>query len=247
MNLLHLKNKILLLFLLSCFTFQAQVTDIDGNSYDTVRIGTQTWMAENLNVATFRNGDPIPEAKTKEEWMKAVEMRQAAWCYYENDPLNGDKYGKLYNWFAVKDVRGLAPLGYHVSSKADWNTLIKYVDLIPWPDDWNEGGGVATKLKSTSDWADWYAVWEETGQFFYYNSNGNNVSGLNCMPAGNRFDDADSESSEFWGLNNVGSWWCSDYYNYEEGISYHITRMDSDVINDFAFKSNGFSVRCIKN
>lgn len=75
----------------------------------TVTIGTQVWRTKNLDVATFRNGDSIPQAKTNEEWEKAAENQQPAWCYYNNDPANGAKYGKLYNWYAVNDSRGLAP------------------------------------------------------------------------------------------------------------------------------------------
>jgi len=80
----------------------------------TVNIGTQTWMAKNLNVSIFANGDPIPEVKTNEEWKKAAEEKKPAWCYYENDPANGAIYGKLYNWYAVSDPRGLAPKGWHI-------------------------------------------------------------------------------------------------------------------------------------
>jgi uncharacterized protein (TIGR02145 family) len=89
----------------------------------TVTIGTQVWMTKNLDVSTFRNGDPIPEAKTDEEWKKAGENKQPAWCYYDNDPANGAKYGKLYNWYAVNDSRGLAPVGYHIPSDAEWTKL----------------------------------------------------------------------------------------------------------------------------
>jgi uncharacterized protein (TIGR02145 family) len=95
-------------------------------NFNSVVIGTQTWMAENLNVSTFRNGDPIPEAKTNEEWVKAGEEGKPAWCYYNNDPINGIKYGKLYNWYAVSDSRGLSPDGWHVSNLDDWNALDLY-------------------------------------------------------------------------------------------------------------------------
>lgn len=107
----------------------------------TVTIGTQVWMTKNLDVATFRNGDPIPEAKTWEEWEKAGENKQPAWCYYNNDPANGAKYGKLYNWYAVNDSRGLAPEGWHVPSDAEWTKLTDFLG----------GEEVAgTKMKSTS-------------------------------------------------------------------------------------------------
>ncbi len=93
----------------------------------TVTIGTQVWMIKNLDVATFRNGDPIPQAKTAEEWVKAGENQQPAWCYYDNDPANGAKYGKLYNWYAVNDSRGLAPVGYHIPSDAEWRKLTDFL------------------------------------------------------------------------------------------------------------------------
>ena len=75
----------------------------------TVTIGDQVWSTKNLDVATFRNGDSIPQAITKKEWKEARKKQQPAWCYFENDPANGEKYGKLYNWYAVNDSRGLAP------------------------------------------------------------------------------------------------------------------------------------------
>ena len=93
----------------------------------TVTIGTQVWMTKNLDVSTFRNGDTIPQAKTTEEWKRAGENQQPAWCYYDNDPANGAKYGKLYNWYAVNDSRGLAPVGYHVPSDAEWTKLTDFL------------------------------------------------------------------------------------------------------------------------
>ena len=120
-----MKNTLLLFLLFSGFNTQAQITDIDGNSYDTVRIGDQTWMAENLNVSRFQNGDVIPEAKSEREWVKAGENKQPAWCYYNNDPSNSNKFGKLYNWYAVNDSRGLAPEGWHVAYSGDWSWLIE--------------------------------------------------------------------------------------------------------------------------
>lgn len=89
-----------------------------------VTIGQQVWQAENLNYTTFRNGDIISEAKTDAEWKKAGIEGKPAWCYYDNNPSNETKYGKLYNWFAVNDPRGLAPIGWHVASNDDFNTLI---------------------------------------------------------------------------------------------------------------------------
>jgi len=102
--------------------------DIDLlSSLGKVKIGHQEWSTENLNVDHFRNGDIIPEVKSDEDWGKAGDLRQPAWCYYENNPENGKKYGKLYNWNAVNDRRGLAPNGWHIPSEKEWRILIERV------------------------------------------------------------------------------------------------------------------------
>jgi uncharacterized protein (TIGR02145 family) len=100
--------------------------DVSG-PIKTVTIGKQVWMLENLNVATFKNGVAIPEVQDKDAWENANDNQQAAWCYYDNDPKNGEKYGKLYNWFAVIDVNGLCPQGWHVPSDVEWDTLVTYL------------------------------------------------------------------------------------------------------------------------
>ena len=91
----------------------------------TVTIGSQEWMNTNLDVASFRNGDPIPQAKSKEDWELARNLEQPAWCYYNNKKSNGKKFGKLYNGFAITDPRGLAPKGYHIASDVEWTQLIQ--------------------------------------------------------------------------------------------------------------------------
>ena len=93
----------------------------ESNS-DTIKIGNQIWMNKNLNVSTYRNGDIIPEIKDPKIFSK---MTIGAWCYYNNDPEYGKIYGKLYNWYAVNDPRGLAPVGFHVPDDRDWNKLMK--------------------------------------------------------------------------------------------------------------------------
>ena len=89
-------------------------------SQSEVKIGNQTWMSKNLDVSTFRNGEAIPEAKNEKQWLKASENQTAAFCYYEYRSNNGKVYGKLYNWYAVNDSRGLAPKGYHIPSDEEW-------------------------------------------------------------------------------------------------------------------------------
>ena len=96
-------------------------------SQSEVKIGKQIWMSKNLDVDRFRNGDPIPHAQTVEEWVNAGVNEQPAWCYYNNDPKNGKKYGKLYIYYAVGDSRGLAPQGYHVPSDSEWDILTVFL------------------------------------------------------------------------------------------------------------------------
>jgi uncharacterized protein (TIGR02145 family) len=106
------------------FGQEIKTTKPVATEFKPITIGSQQWMTENLNVGTFSNGEPIPEAKTKEEWLAAYKNERAAWCYYNNDPANGKKYGRLYNWYAVNDPRGLAPKGWHVPTDKEWQILV---------------------------------------------------------------------------------------------------------------------------
>jgi uncharacterized protein (TIGR02145 family) len=143
-----MKKTVLLFLLISGFTSQAQITDIDGNSYDTVRIGTQMWMAENLNVSRFRNGDEIPMVVTDEDWALASKNKQPAWCYVFNDSSSSVLLGKLYNWYAVNDSRGLAPEGWHVASDTDWTQLTDHLGGNYY--ERTDASTEAQKLKDTS-------------------------------------------------------------------------------------------------
>ncbi len=134
----------------------AQVADINGRNYKTVVLNKRIFMAENLNVDKFRNGDPIPEAKTTEEWLSANKNKLPAWCYYNNNPKVGEKYGKLYNFYAIEDSRGLAPIGWHILGKNDWGYLLSVDDV--------------SKLKNTNGWE----------------INGNNSLGFSFLPGGLR-------------------------------------------------------------
>lgn len=125
------------------FSLLAINPDAINDSQEVVEIGEQVWTIKNLNVSTFRNGDVIPEAKSNEEWVAAGRDRKPAWSYFNNDPDNGEKYGKLYNWFAVTDPRGLAPEGFKIPSEADWRKLAS-----------NLGGmnSAANNMKSEQGW-----------------------------------------------------------------------------------------------
>lgn len=150
-----------------------------------LKIGDQIWSVKNLDVDTFRNGDPIPHAATDEQWEEAGENGTPAWCYYDNDPANGETYGKLYNWYAVNDPRGLAPEGWHIPSDDEWEILIDHLG----------GKDVAgTKMKSTSGWAS--------------NGNGTNESGFSGLPGGYRT----FACAEFLDVSEYGAWWSSAEY-----------------------------------
>ena len=183
----------------------------------TVTIGTQVWMTKNLDVSTFRNGDPIPQAKSNAEWQAAGENKQPAWCYYDNDPANGAKYGKLYNWYAVNDARGLAPAGWHIPSYDEWTILTDYLG----------GKSVAgNKMKSKSGWE--------------ANGNGTNSSGFSALLGGNssrwgRFD--------FIGLN--GYWWSSTEREAADYVLSLFLSDDGGVEGYGALCKSGLSVRCL--
>ena len=189
-----------------------------------VKIGNQTWKVKNLDVDKFSNGDPIPEAKTDEEWKKAVENKQPAWCYYKNDPANGEKYGKLYNWYAVDDPRGIAPLGWHVPTGEEWQDLHFFLKGSSGDDKDGITGG---KLKSTSDWK----------QNLYVN----NSTNFSALPGGARASDGYFSSQGYHGY-----WWCSTEKDAEIALSQHIAYYPNDLEKKELNKAYGISVRCLK-
>jgi len=184
-----------------------------------VKSGTQVWMTKNLDVATFRNGDPIPQAKTNEEWEKAGKNQQPAWCYYDNDPANGAKYGKLYNWYAVNDPRGLAPEGWHIPSDNEWTVLTDYL-----------GGKEAAghKMKSTGGWIE--------------KGNGSNTSGFSGLPGGYRIN-----YGPFKNIGFNGFWWSSTEYGTDYVLYRHLSYYNGDVARYDTAKHIGNSVRCLRD
>ena len=177
-------------------------------------------MAENLNVSRFQNGDLIPEAQSEAEWKRAGENKQPAWCYYDNDSKNGDKYGRLYNWYAVADASGLCPLGWHIPSDAEWSILVNYLG----------GKKVAGgKMKALNNWN-------------APNTEASNESKFNGFPGGNR-----SFNGSFNVVETKGAWWSSTeyetYFAWYRDLSCSLGA--SDRLN--CTKRFGFSVRCIKD
>ena len=182
---------------------------------NTKKIGTQVWTTKNLDVSTYKNGDAIPQVQDKEEW---ANLSTGAWCYYENDTSNGTTYGKLYNWYAVNDPRGLAPAGFHIPSDAEWTVLTDYL-----------GGAAAagTKMKSSAGWVS--------------NGNGTNSSGFAGFPGGYRRYDG-----TFVVIGRHGYWWSAAEYGSINACFRLLDYSSGNVYKTGDFNlQDAFSVRCL--
>jgi len=182
-----------------------------------ITIGPQIWMAENLEVSRYKNGDEIPQVQDAVEWNR---LTTGAWCYYENNSANGITYGKLYNWYAVNDPRGLAPEGWHVPSDYEWQMLVEAT-----------GGEKAsgTKLKST-------LLWREPLV------GADNSTGFTAIPAGYR-----SSNGTFALLGTNSSFWTSSENNSYSSWFRQMFNTYSAIYRVSSSKTQGLSVRCIKN
>ncbi len=209
---------------------EIETEETDKDAVGSVVIGDQVWKTKNLNVAVFRNGDAIPEASTVNAWLEADRNRTPAWCYCANDPGNETKYGKLYNWYAVNDPRGLAPQGWHVPSNNEWRMLCSTL-----------GGSRAAgnQLKSTWGWK------SDKGE----NSCGSNSSGFTAEPGGyfHFGGGAPAFDDNFFGFGTQASWWSTT----DKGNGYvkywHID-LEPGVFIDYNTEINaGRSVRLIKD
>jgi len=172
-----LLNRITLFLLIGLFPFVAincneddevvpAVTDIDGNVYHIVTIGTQVWMVENLKTTKFRDGSSIPNVTDAEEWVGHGELHSGAYCNYDNTAANSNTYGSLYNWYAVVDERNICPTGWHIPSEAEWATLIAYLG----------GQDVAGGKMKEAGTAHWSTP----------NTGASNSSGFTALPGGSR-------------------------------------------------------------
>jgi uncharacterized protein (TIGR02145 family) len=218
-----------------------------------VTIGKQVWMQTNLNVSFFRNGDVIPEAKSKEDWIAAGKLGKPAWCHYDNDPKNDEKYGKLYNWHAVIDPRGLAPVGWKIPEFEDLNLLDTYL--------W---GDVGLKLKNDTGWNSWIVEerckacmgWSEDQKkskkcsscinkgvkISKTNSgNGTNSSGFSALPGGFR-----NANGEFEKIGQQCNFWSSTPQYTLYGRYRSLSNTENELIMNYATKDLGMSVRCLK-
>ena len=214
------------------FSFITPVTDIEGNLYKTVVIGTQVWMAENLKTTKYNDDTAIPEVTSDTEWGIAT---AGAFCWYNNDAdYNKPIYGGLYNWFAAETGK-LCPTGWHVPTDAEYNTLELFLGLHP--DSVNVWGWRGTdhgkQMKNTTGWSD--------------GENGTNISGFAALPGGYRHN----TTGAFNGRDLLGYWWTSsdDAANGKPEVGWY-RRLDgiyNDVLKASTLKTAGKSIRCIKN
>jgi uncharacterized protein (TIGR02145 family) len=195
---------------------------IDENCIPFVTICAQDWMLNNLDIATYRDGTPIPQVTDDNTWRT---LTTGAWCYYANSTSNGTTYGKLYNWFALNDSRGLAPVGWHIPSEAEWITLVNCLGG-------NEIAGGRLKETGTANWLS-------------PNTLATNSSGFTGLPGGLRF--SVSEGFQFTDIGQLGYWWTSTLsdpgHAFTHGLSYSNESVPSFDLNLAA----GLSVRCVRD
>ncbi|MDG1331851.1 MAG: fibrobacter succinogenes major paralogous domain-containing protein [Crocinitomicaceae bacterium] len=208
-----------------------------NNSYieiPAVRIDDQFWSISNLSVDTFQNGDPIPEAKTSEEWNVLGKEGKAGFCYYDFDASNDTISGKLYNWYAVNDQRGIAPEGWRAPTNEDWDGLIK------------KAGGrfkAGIKLKSQNGWQDHFDEPADSGTDEYE---------LSLLPTGELHNDG-----VFAAKSTMGVYWTSTSYDGQPRWGDKQGMMAWDVViwysNDMAVKLQTFpkrgsgAIRCVRD
>ena len=221
------------------------VKDIDGNSYKTVKIGNQIWMAENLKVTHYRNGDPIRNETDNYLWSRNVKtyVAEGVYCNYDNDENNVAIYGRLYHWFAVIDRRGLAPKGWHIATKSEFSILMNLEAM----DGFDVAGG---KMKARG------TIEGNSGLWHSPNRGATNESGFTGIPAGFR-----NNVGEYCDIGHVGYFWSPGkkpmrhleiwdprFYGSWDWAWYEELGYRSPIISwGGDSKGCGFSVRCVKD
>ncbi|MBN2416581.1 fibrobacter succinogenes major paralogous domain-containing protein [bacterium] len=203
--------------------------DIDGNKYEVVKIGGQYWIAEDLRVTHFRNGDPIAEVTSGEEW---IALTTPAWCNYQNETYRAEIYGRLYNWYAVNDSRNLAPEGWHVATDEDWKLLEMRAGLTQEEADdiaYRGTAGGKLKEKGTEHWRD-----PNTGATnkFDFSARGSGYRGQNGV---------------FYNEKRSYQVWTATDYNGESAWGRHLPYDHDYSYRDYYKYIYGFSVRLVKD
>jgi uncharacterized protein (TIGR02145 family) len=206
------------------------VTDQNGNTYATIVIGTQEWMAENLRTSTYANGDPIPNVTDNTAW---TQLTTGAWAHYDNNASYENPYGKLYNWYAVSDPRNVCPTNWHVPTDAEWNTLVGYLDPTYDPNAIGSQSVTAGgKMKSTG-----------TQYWIAPNEGATNESGFSGLPGGNRFDNY----GIFNFLGGYGDWWSASESGAEDAWRRTLFNSNAGLGRFYNGKRTGFCVRCVRD
>ena len=193
-----------------------------------IKICDQIWMSKNLDVSKYRNGDDIPQVTAASVWKT---LTTGAWCWYNNDSANyAATYGKLYNWYAVNDVRGLAPTGWHIPSDPEWVILT---------DTCLSGFAIAGAETKTTG-----TIQAGTGLWYSPNTGATNSSGFGGLPGGLR-----NNIGSFTSLGFLGSWWSStEYISNDKAWNHNLYYNNVNAISaNSNLKILGFSVRCIKD
>jgi len=194
------------------------IKDIDGNKYNTIKIGKQVWTVQNLNVERYRNGDLIPQIKDEN---KLQNTTTGAWCYFWNNKEKDKLFGKLYNWYAVTDPRGLTPKGWHIPNDNEWLELkhsfeyklaIKLFGEIISPRDFRDKMDYVIKNDSV-----------------YLNRSDELLIGF------------------FELFSKIGKFWSSSYDKYAHVIHYNHSSINLNIINNIFKKEDFFYVRCVKD
>ena len=172
-----------------------------------------------MDITTYRDGTTIPQVTDPTQW---ANLTTGAWCYYNNNPANGNIYGKLYNWYAVNDSRGLAPQGWHIPTDAEWTMLSSFL----------QGEGVAGgKMKSTGT-----TLWQSP------NAGASNSSGFTGHPGGMR-----PNNGLFVSIGQDGNWWSSSESTTINSWGRNLFYYDGAVSRMALTKKYGMSVRYIKD
>lgn len=191
--------------------------DIDGNVYDTVVIGTQTWMVQNLKTTKYKDGTTIITNLSNTDWSNTT---SGAYTFYNDSIKYKEIYGNLYNWYAVNTGK-LAPEGWHVPTDAEWTTLTTYL-----------GGEIIAgdKMKATTLWKPAAGI------------TNTNVSGFTGLPAGNR-----NYNGLFTNIGGNGYFWSSTEFGTSRAWARLLSYNYSSADRDYGSKENGFSVRCVRD
>jgi uncharacterized protein (TIGR02145 family) len=221
-------------------------TDIDGNVYNTVRIGKQVWMTENLKTTRYSDGTPIPLVNTISAW-ETLTPSSSAYCWYNDTISNKDKYGALYTWAAAMNgavssnsvpsgVQGVCPVGWHLPSDEEWTILTDYLTFNGYSFNSN-GINIAKAMSYTAGWT----VNQISGTVGNDQA-GNNSSGFSALPGGSRLYNGTFNQAGY-----TANWWRSTETSATLASFRYITYSNNRVYRSSSNKQNGFSIRCLQN